>query len=162
MADLDPRKWTKDQWQAAGKHAVSYGAGIATFAAAYGLFGVSTKDAADIGSNLQTIYDGLMQVGKGVGGLVAVFAPIYAAWKAAHNASPQNQVARATEVITEQSKPGAATVIDRAQANSVINAVSNLPGVVGVVTTPSIAAATPSDRVVSDAKALPTPIKGAA
>jgi hypothetical protein len=154
MADLNPTKWTRDQWNAAGKHVLSAaGGGVAV---AVVLHAISPTDASAITDGLNSIAHGLTDVIKGIAGILGVLAPIYAAWRSAHNASPQNQVARATEVIVEASKPGTAPVIDTKAKNEMIDAVSNLPGVVGVVAAPSIAKATPSDRVVADPRKLPS------
>ena len=117
---------TWGQYKAAGRHALSYAAGAATAAAAFGL--LSQAQSADVLSGLNKIGDGLSSVADGVMAIAGVLAPLYAAYKAAHSASAQEQ----------------------------LKTVAAMPEVKGIVTTPAVAEATPSDKVVSSAKDLET------
>ena len=142
------KDWTWQQYQAAGKHVLSYGAGAATAAAVFGL--ISQKDASDIAENLNTVWDGVMQVAKGLAGLGAVLIPVYTALRAAHNASPKEQL---NHVVNNLSAPQgtqlANAVADPEGRNKLINAVANMPEVKAVVATPAVASATLSGKVVS-------------
>lgn len=114
-----------NQYKAAGRHALSYGAGAVTAAAAIGL--ISQGDSTSLLSGLNQIASGLEGVAKGVGVLGGVLVPIYTALKAAHSASPQEQ----------------------------IKTVAAMPEVKGIVTTVAVAEATPSDKVVSTVADIP-------
>lgn len=148
--------WTWTQYKAAGRHAASYVAGGVTVAVAFHF--ISPQQGTDITSNLNTIYDGLMQVSKGVAGLAAVLLPIYTAWRAAHSASPSEQIKSVAENLSAPPATQAANAVaDPASRDTIIKAVANMPEVRGVVA-PERAAEIPSPKVVAtpDAvKALP-------
>jgi hypothetical protein len=111
--------WDWDQYKAAGKHVASYAAGGLTVAVAMGL--LTSSQSADANADINSIVDGLQSVLKGVAGLIAVATPIYTAWMAAHNASPQVK----------------------------LNSVAAMPEVKKIITTPEVADATPSAKVTS-------------
>lgn len=113
------------QYKAAGRHALSYGAGAITAAAAMGL--VSQSDSTDLMSGLNQIAGGLESIVKGAGVIAGVLAPMYAAYKAAHSASPQEQ----------------------------IKTVAAMPEVKAIVATPAVADAAPSAKVVATAAEIP-------
>lgn len=114
-----------NQYKAIGRHALSYSAGAVTAAAAIGL--LSQGDAGSLTNGLNQIADGLAGVAKGVGVIAGVLAPLYAAYKAAHSASPQEQ----------------------------IKTVAAMPEVKGIVTTAAVAASSPSDKVVATPAEIP-------
>jgi hypothetical protein len=111
--------WTWDQYKAAGKHLASYTAGGVTVAVAFGV--LTSSQGVDANADINSIISGLESVAKGVAGLIAIITPIYTAWMAAHNASPQVR----------------------------LNAVAAMPEVSKIITTPEVAKATPSDKVQS-------------
>lgn len=136
-------KWDWNQYAASGKHWLSYGAGLITMLAAVGL--LSKTDASGINENISTIWDGVMKIATGVAGLAAILTPIYTSLKAAHNASPDAQKARVAQ------QPN--TVVVEASPSSSVTDMSNklaaLPSVEKVISTPAVAAATPSSKVVT-------------
>lgn len=112
MADLNPLNWNWNQYKAAGRHVASYAAGGVSVAVALHL--LSPAQGSDIAENIGTITDGLMKVATGIGGLIAVLAPIYTAFKAAHSASPV-QEAKALE----KAVPGTKIITDPKIADAV-------------------------------------------
>lgn len=111
---------TWGQYKAAGRNALSYAAGGVTAAAAMGL--ISHGDSTSLLSGLNDIANGLESVAKGVGVIAGILVPIYTAYRASHSASPQEQ----------------------------IKTVAAMPEVKAIVTTPAVAAESPSLKVVSD------------
>lgn len=102
--------WTMPQWQAAGKHVLSYAAGATTAAVALHL--LSPTDAAGISENLNTIWEGIMTVAKGVAGLAAIIVPIYTSLRAAHNASPTEQVKHVAAMANDPASPVKAVITE--------------------------------------------------
>lgn len=117
-----------NQYKAAGRHALSYAAGAVTAAAAIGL--ISQGDSTSLLSGLNQIVSGLEGIAKGVGVMAGVLVPIYTALKAAHSASPQEQ----------------------------IKTVAAMPEVKGIVVTAAVAEATPSEKVVATVADLPASV----
>jgi hypothetical protein len=117
-----------NQYKAIGRHALTYTAGAVTMAAAVGL--LSQGDAGSLTNGLNQIADGLAGVAKGVAAIAGVLVPIYTAYKASHSASPQEQ----------------------------IKTVAAMPEVKGIVTTPAVAAASPSDKVVTTPAEIPATV----
>lgn len=107
------------QYKSIGRHVASYAAGGIT--AAVGLHFLSPAQGADVQNSVNQIMTGIENISDGVIGLLAVVTPIYTAWRAAHSASPQEQ----------------------------INTVAAMPEVKSIQTTPALAAATPSEKVVA-------------
>jgi ABC-type amino acid transport system permease subunit len=117
---------TWGQYKAAGRNALSYAAGGITAAAAIGL--ISQHDSTSLMSGLNQIASGLTSIVQGVGVIAGILAPIYAAFRAAHSASPQEQ----------------------------IKTVAAMPEVKGIVTTPAVADALPMEsKVVATAAEIP-------
>lgn len=116
---------TWGQYKAAGRHALSYAAGAVTGLAAMGL--ISQSDSTDLMAGLNQIADGLETIAKGIGVLAGVLVPLYTTYKAAHSASPQEQ----------------------------LKTVAAMPEVKGIVATPALAAETPSDKVVATPADIP-------
>lgn len=116
-------QFTWNQAQAAGKHVASYIAGGVTFAVATHF--LSPAQGTDLTTNIGLISDGLTKLLTGLAGILAVLTPIYTAWKAQHNASPQAQAAS-----LEKAVPG--TVI--LTSDAVANATPNSPNVLSNAT----------------------------
>lgn len=151
------RNWTAPEWQAAGKHVLSYAAGATTAAVAIHL--LSPADASGITENLNTIWNGVMQVAKGVAGLAAIVVPIYTSLRAAHNASPSEQVKHVvTNLEASKADQAANAIADPKSRTDLINAVSQMPEVKAIVAIAPVALATPSPKVV----ASPAEIKNGA
>lgn len=141
-------QFTWNQAKAVGKHAASYLAGAVSFAVVTGV--LSAPDGAGITENMNTIGDGLAQVGKGLAGLAAILTPIYTAWRAAHNASPTAQTAAVVATLeAAKTSPVAATVLEQADRNKLISAVGDMPEVKRILADPEVAQATPSAKVVA-------------
>lgn len=124
---------------AAGRHAASFMAGMISVALAWGL--VSQTDAANLTEAITHITNGVSELAKAVGIIASVMVPIYTAWRAASKATPNEQAKSAAHNI-EQVTNGARLTM--------INAVGTMPEVKQVVATPSVAVATPSEKVVSN------------
>lgn len=147
------KNWTWPEYQAAGKHVLSYAAGATTVAVAFHF--ITPKDATDIADNLNTIWNGAMQVAKGVAGLGAVLIPIYTTLKAAFNASPSQQVKRVVDNLSAPPSSQAADAIaDPESRKDLINAVSKMPEVKGIVADERVAEETPSPKVVASPEAI--------
>jgi hypothetical protein len=118
-----------NQYKAAGRHALSYAAGAVTAAAFMGL--ISQSDSTSLMAGLNQIASGLTSVVQGIGVIAGVLAPIYAAYKAAHSASAQEQ----------------------------IKTVAAMPEVKGIVTTPAVADALPAEpKVVATPAEIPATV----
>lgn len=152
----NPATWNWTQDKAAGKHLLSYAAGATTAAAFMGL--ISQGDSASLMSGLNQIVDGLESAAKGVGVVAGVLIPIYTALRAAHNASPQEQI---KSVVNNLSAPEvtqvANAVVDPQGRAKLINAVAEMPEVKGIVAAPAVALVTPSDKVVATVGEIKAP-----
>lgn len=147
MTDLNPMAWNKQQWQAAGKHVLSYSAG--GISAAVALHFISPLQGSDISGNINDVVEGTTQLLKGLAGLVATGSAIYAGLRAAHNASPSSQV---SSVVTNLSAPqitqAANAVADPASRDKLIAAVADMPEVMKIVPVdPAKAVVIPSQKV---------------
>jgi X-X-X-Leu-X-X-Gly heptad repeat protein len=131
--------WNWNQYKAAGKHVASYAAGGVTMALAWGL--ISPNDASQMTEGISTIVSGIEQLAKGVGMLAGVIIPIYTAWRAAHNASP-NEQAKSVAANVDQ-------ITDKTAKLAVINTVGEMPEVKKIVTTENVALNTASAKVVT-------------
>lgn len=145
--------WNPSQYAAASKHALSFAAGGIAVAATWGL--LSAPDATIITEGINDISNGLIQVAKGVAAIAGVAGSLWAAFRAAHNASPTEQM---KSVVTNLSAPqvtqAAIAVEDPGGRAKLINAVSEMPEVKAVIATPAVAQSTPSDKVVSTVAAV--------
>lgn len=112
--------WGMNSWEAAGKHVASYAAGGVTVAVAWGF--LSSSQGSDLTTDVNMITHGVGEVVKGVAGIAAALTPLYTAWRAAHNATPPVQAS---------------------------NLEAAVPGTI-VVTSPEVAAQSPSPNVVSN------------
>ena len=97
--------WDWIQSKAAGKNILSYAAGLATMAAAWGL--ISAHDATVLQEGVSDIYNGLVMAGKGFVAVAGVLIPIYTAWKAAHNASQASRITSVAEIAKDPTQPAA-------------------------------------------------------
>ena len=139
-----------NQEKAIGRHVLSYAAGAATAASVMGL--ISQGDSNTLLSGLNDIANGLEQLTKGVVAIVGVLAPIYAAVKAAHSSSPQEQIkAVVTNLSAPQVTQAADAIADPGGRAKLISAVAEMPEVKGIVATSAVAKATDSDKVVATA-----------
>lgn len=138
--------WNWNQYKAAGKHVASYAAGGVSMAVAFHF--LSPSQGSDITTNLNSIFDGVKEIAIGVGGLVTVLTPIYAAWRAANNASSPNQAASLVATANNPANPEQAKTAQVAIASAVIEA--NDLVVNGTITAPAaVAAEVPSPKLVT-------------
>jgi len=153
----NPANWNVAEQQAAGRHVLSYIAGGVTVAAAWGL--ISTHDASGITDNVTMIWEGIEQVLKGVAGLCAILVPIYTSLRAAHTASPSEQVKAVVKNLSAPEITQAANAVaDPTSRAKLINAVADMPEVRAIVVPQVVATRTESPKVVNtpaEASALP-------
>lgn len=139
---------TWSEWAAGGKHVVSYAAGAATVAAAWGL--ISQGDSTSIVQNLNLLMHGLGEVVTAVTMLATTAASIWAGLKAIRNSSPESQMKSVVTNLTEQQVAKAAGAVDDpAGRKKLISAVADMPEVKQVVTDEQTALQTLSPKVVS-------------
>ena len=120
--------WTLGQWQAIGRHVLSYMAGMVTIAVTFNL--ISHDQAVALLQHLNEVSDGVVSVAKGILGLAGILVPIYTALMAKSSASPNAQakaVAEHKDAVTNGAKI------------AVIDAVSKMKGVEQVVANKQIA-----------------------
>ncbi len=147
MADLNPMQWTWPQLQAAGKHVASYAAGgVSVFVA---LHFISPPQGLEATESINSIVDGVTQIAKGVAGLAAILVPVYTSWRAAHNASPAQQVEHVVAQLNASPGTQAANALaDPTSRQKIIEAVAEMPEVKKVVPVdPALASAIPSPKV---------------
>jgi len=155
--NMNPLTWNVNETSAAGRNVLSYVAGGVTVLAAWGLF--SQHDAAEITTNIDLVWNGIMQAAKGIAGLAAVVVPIYTALRAAHSASPSEQAKAVAGLPSAEVKQALATIPDTAGRNKIINATAELPEVRAIIGPESLAKMTESDKIVSTpAKAETLPL----
>ncbi len=125
------------QFLAAGKHAISYGAGFAT---AFGL--LTQVNATDIATDFDHIFNGIKEIATGLGPLVTLAM----GWWAAHNSTMRAKVAAVREAqpqVLVQAVQQVAPVVLR-------DAVAEQPEVRAVVVdSKATAEASPSDKVTT-------------
>jgi hypothetical protein len=145
----NPSTWNVPEWQAAGRHVLTAGGTIvATLVALHFL---TQQQSTDIVQNVNLIWDGAVKVATGIAGLAGVLAPIYAAVRAAHTASPAEQAKSVEHNL-------ATSVGTQASRLDLINAVAKMPEVRAIVAPQVVANATDSPKVVNtmaQAEALP-------
>lgn len=124
--DLKFWNWDAHQWQAAGKHAASFAAGIVALAAATHF--ISAQDASNLTDGVNNVYNGVMQVAKGVAEIVAILTPIYGMVKSAHNASPTSTIQRVEQIANDPTQATAP-----AAKKALAAATDSLPEVAGVI-----------------------------
>jgi hypothetical protein len=149
MADLNPLNWNWAQAKAAGRNIASYSAGGVTVLVA--MHFITPGQGTDITGSIQQITDGLTKVATGIAGLSAIILPVYTAWRAAHSASPAEQV---KSVVTQLSAPqitqAANAVADPQSRQNLIEAVADMPEVKKIVPVdPAVAQAIPSPKVTT-------------
>lgn len=147
---MNPFTWNWNQFKAAGRHVVTFSAGLVTFAVATNL--LSPKDAALITENINQISTSLSQLAMAFTGLIAVLAPLYTSWRAAKAASPSEQV---KSVVTQLSAPeitqAANALADPDSRKNLIEAVAEMPEIKKIVPVdPHIAEELPSEKVVKE------------
>jgi hypothetical protein len=137
-----------------GRYAATLGSGIVGTLVAVNV--LSPHDAADINTNFDLIVHGGGEVIKGVAGLAAVIAPIYATWKGVHLASASAQVKSVVTAITAPPATQAANALAAPESrNELIDAVSKMPEVRAIIAAPPVAAATGPKVVATVADVAP-------
>lgn len=155
MIDLNPAKWTWGQWKAGGRHVATYAAGLVTGAVALGF--ISQGQGTDLTGGISDVVDGATQLAKGIVTIAGILLPMYTTWRAAHSASPSEQVKNVVASASNGMKAEQRTELVQAVVNSgnteqrkeVIAAVAEMPEVKGVVAQPAVAKSIPSEKVVS-------------
>jgi hypothetical protein len=109
------------QWKSIGRHGISFAAGGVGALATAGA--ITQQDSTHIAAALDHITNGLGELADGLAVLAGILGPVYAAYMASHSASPQEQ----------------------------IKTVAAMPDVKAIVTTPAVAEATPSAKVIANA-----------
>lgn len=137
--------WTPAERAAAGRHAVSAGGGAL---AAFAVIGFISQGDASTGLDaIKQIAEGAGKMINGLVLLAGILAPAYAGLRAKFSASPGQQVKQASEAAAKEPEI----------AKTLINNVSQLPGVTAVVATPEIARDTSSAKVVAETNGAKTP-----
>lgn len=114
-------KWTKAQWDAAGRHVLTALGSALTMAVIMNLI-----TAAQAGVLLEQATNFI----TALFGLIAVLGPIYAAWQAARSASPAAQVDEVAKNLGSGPVSQAANAIaDPLSRDKIIQAVANMPEV---------------------------------
>ena len=144
----NPFSWNENQLASAGRNVVSAVGGIVgTLVAMHFL---SSQQSSDITSNIDLIVHGVTQTVTGIIGLAGVLGPIWAALRAAHNASPSQVINHAAiDLSASQSRQASDALADPSARNKIINAVAEMPEVRAIVTPEAVAHATDSAKVVS-------------
>jgi hypothetical protein len=147
MSDFNPANWNWAMAKAAGRHAATYVAGGVTVAVAFHV--LTPSQGAEISENINLVLDGFTKLATGIAGIAGVMLPVYTAWRAAHSASPSEQV---KSVVTQLSAPeitqAANALADPSSRRNLIEAVAEMPEVKKVVPIdPAIAEEIPSLKV---------------
>jgi hypothetical protein len=156
--NTNPMNWNWNQYSAAGRHVLNTTCTVvATLAATHFITGLTPESATAITDNVNHIWNGLVETGTGIAGLVAAVAPIYTAIKAATASSPSATVQSVIKTLGSGPTAQAANAIaDPGSRADLINAVSKMPEVKAIVAEPAVAQAAPSDKVVATAAEIPT------
>lgn len=91
---------TTGQWWAAGRNYISFGLGIL---ATLGI--VTVVQSHDALGAIDQITAGLKQVAGGVTTLAGIIGTAIAAWKAAHNAAPAQQIKSVAAIANDPTQP---------------------------------------------------------
>lgn len=147
MADFNPLNWNWAQAKAAGRNVASYAAGGVTVLVAMRYF--TPAQGQDLTTNINLLVDGITKIATAIAGISGILLPVYTAWRAAHSASPSEQV---KNVITNLSAPeitqAANAVADPNSRKNLIEAVADMPEVKKVVPVdPKVANSIPSPKV---------------
>jgi hypothetical protein len=147
----NPANWNWNQIDAAGRHVLNTGCTVvATLAATHFITGLTPQSAADIATNVNQIWHGVVEVATGVVGLLTAAAPIYTALKSAASASPSSQIKSVAATLAEpKAVQDANAAVDPTSRTLLVNAVAQMPEVKAIVATPIIAQQTTSDKVVA-------------
>lgn len=143
--NLNPLTWDWDQWKAAGKHGGSIVAGgVGALVAVHFL---SPQQGMDLGENVNHVINGLTEVAKGVAGILAIVGGAYTTLRSTMNASPEVRKAAVSQQPNE-------IVVTTTPANKIelANKIADMPEAKQVLSTPAVAAATPSPKVVAPTK----------
>jgi hypothetical protein len=153
----NPMYWNWNQYAAAGRHVLNTGCTVvATLAATHFIAGLTPQSAAAIADNANHIWNGLVETGTGIAGLIAALAPIYTAIKAATASSPANTIQSVIKTLSSGAAAQAANATaDPSSRTQLISAVAQMPEVKAIVAAPAVAQAAPSDKVVASATDIP-------
>lgn len=121
---------------AAGRHVITYGAGLAT-----GVGIMSAGQAVDVTAGFDHLFKGLNEIATGLG----ILAPIATTAYATLSATLKHQVA----AINAASPNDVVQVMKQVGAAALVQAAAETPGVKQITTTAEIAQATPSPKVVT-------------
>lgn len=126
--------WTKAQWEAYGRHAITaVGSILATLVT---LQIITDAQSAVYLASATTVI-------TAIAGLVGTLLPFYAAWQASRSASPDKQVDQVVKNLESGQTGGE-------KKQELINAVAEQPEVTEIkVQSPALANAIPSEKVVS-------------
>jgi hypothetical protein len=130
---MNPLTWTKQQWDAAGRHMLTL---IATATPILIIFKLGTAE------EITTWTGHASAIFAAVAALCIALGPVYAAVRAAMSASPENQAKQAAKNLTEN------IPISEEKRDALIAAVANQPDVLNVtMMSAGEAARIPSNKV---------------
>lgn len=132
---------TQAEWDSIKRHIATGVSSAIAGASAMGF--ISGLDASSLTRGVVAISEGVAQIGQGFTLVGGVVIPVYVAWRAKRNASPQAQVA----AVAEQPDKIVVTV-DPAHSAAATMKVAELPQVKEVVTSDEDAKAIPMPKVV--------------
>jgi hypothetical protein len=145
--------WNNAQLAVIGQHVASFAAGGVAIAVA--LHFVSEAQGGMITESLNSIWDGVIQISKGVAGLAAVATSVYTTLKATNSASPASQIRSVvTNLSASDVTQAANSVADPAGRNKLISAVASMPEVRGIVAPEVVVLNTESPKVVNTPQAI--------
>ena len=124
-----------NQELALGKHAITYAAGVAT---ALGL--MTAVDSATLTSSIDRIINGVEEISVGLGPVIALVMGLWARYNASRGAKIASLTATSGTMVVDVGAASPAAVAEQLAA---------VPGVAKVISTPAVAQAAPSDKVVS-------------
>lgn len=156
---LNPTSWNAAQLASAGRNWLSTAAGIvgSLVAVALTLHAISPEQAADITRYFNQIVSGVVQTVEGLTGLAMLLLSLYTSFKAAHSASPDQQVKALTSLPNAQVAAALETTTNGSRVK-LISGVADMKGIRGILGPANLAAATQSPKVVStvaEIQALP-------
>ena len=139
---------TQDQVLAGSRHVFSYLGGAVTMFAALHL--ITGGDAESAGKALSQIGNGFAEIITGAGTLMAVISGVYATW----SANPLVQFLKGSKAVAAAPDIVKGAQVSDADQVAVAKAAIQLPKVENIVAAPEVAAAVPSEAVVSSSEAV--------
>lgn len=122
------------------------GIGVATMVLV--AVGLKQGDATGLGNAIHQIGDGIASIAAGISAIVAIVSPLYAAWTATR-AKRIAAVGNTPNTLAITLTPTGNAVDDARQTAAAAAKMATLPEVKSVISTPEVAAATVSPKVVS-------------